>query len=269
MIARILPLLNKLLPTGLAFKGLQKLDPRIGKFITGSMAAGYTIDQSLDFLRNKFQKGEEGEGNNLRPDERAAKREVQNSKEIPNFLQTAAAVGGGLGAGALGMMGSGEEEQTQPAQPAGFKPPQASEPNANLLPLTGVAKPKGVPPQQPAPQQQQAQPKTFSNGTPIPQVIGNLFQNSKEAEDTIKKMISQGVDPQEIIDYFRTGFPDFVEKLEKESGRPFEMILDDYFTKGKGKKSSKNLKSDFEKQYGSKSDVDSAMLASFEKILKM
>jgi hypothetical protein len=128
MINRIQPFLNKLIPTNLAFKGLQKLDPRIGKFLNLAGAA-YGTDVALDFLRDKFDtesskatqqntKSKLGTGQ-LRPDEEAAYQQIANSKQIPNLLmsagKTAAGIAGGaglagLGAQVLGGLSQGQEE---------------------------------------------------------------------------------------------------------------------------------------------------------------
>jgi hypothetical protein len=60
MLNRILPLLNKYIPTALAFQGIQKISPTLKKFATGAVASGYTTDQVIDYLRNRVS-GERNE----------------------------------------------------------------------------------------------------------------------------------------------------------------------------------------------------------------
>ena len=52
---QLLPLLSRFLPAGLAVKGISKVNPRIGSFITNAATAGYTADSIMDFLRDRFQ----------------------------------------------------------------------------------------------------------------------------------------------------------------------------------------------------------------------
>lgn len=102
----ILPLLNKLVPVGLAIKGLEKVDPRYKTFFSGAFSAGYGADQAMEYLQNKItgnndeqQRLERGKAQGtLRPDEAAGLAQVKQSENIKNLIQT----GAGLGAGALG-----------------------------------------------------------------------------------------------------------------------------------------------------------------------
>ncbi len=120
MLQRILPLLNRLLPVGLAYKGLQKIDPRIGKFLVTSAAGGIAMETSLDYLRQKFGAETDDEkllqqrksSGQIRPDEEAAQRQIQNSKQIPNAIGQAASLATGLGTGAISSA-IGDEEQAQ------------------------------------------------------------------------------------------------------------------------------------------------------------
>ena len=81
-------------------KGLSKVDPRLGRFLAGATAAGYGIESAMDFIRDEIG-GEEEEEPGLRPDERAAKARVRQSKQ-PQRL-----IGGALKAGAAGALGGG------------------------------------------------------------------------------------------------------------------------------------------------------------------
>lgn len=107
MINRILPLLNKLLPNDIAFKGLQKLDPRIGRFLNIAGAA-YGADAALDFLRNKFQGSPQVDQSQMRPEEQAAQAQIANSRQLPNFIMgTAKGIAGGAGLAGLGAQALG------------------------------------------------------------------------------------------------------------------------------------------------------------------
>lgn len=106
MINKILPLLNRLVPPAMAFKGLQKIDPRIGKFLTNSVSYGYGLDQSLDYLRNRFSPEEEPRTGNLNPQEKAGKRIVEQSQLPGKVAKNAAQLGiaAGVGTGAIPMV---------------------------------------------------------------------------------------------------------------------------------------------------------------------
>ncbi len=68
-IKRILPLLNKAVPTALAAKGLSKIDPRLGEFFKLLFSNGYNIDQGVDFLREKIGDQKPVEQTNAPPQE--------------------------------------------------------------------------------------------------------------------------------------------------------------------------------------------------------
>lgn len=53
ILGRIAPFLNRMIPADLAIKGLTKINPQLGKFIGGAMAAGYTAENALDIVREK------------------------------------------------------------------------------------------------------------------------------------------------------------------------------------------------------------------------
>jgi hypothetical protein len=54
---RVLPMLSKYIPQELAIKGLNKIDPRFGKFVNKAMSGGQTFDSIRDFLEEKAQEG--------------------------------------------------------------------------------------------------------------------------------------------------------------------------------------------------------------------
>ena len=117
MINKIVPFLSKYLPAGLAVKGISKINPKLGDFITTAASAGYASDSILDFLRDKIEpqgiKQERQRLQNtsdLRPDEMGNLQKLNDqgySKTIPSAI--------GLGAGALASMGGNIPNQ-QPNQ---------------------------------------------------------------------------------------------------------------------------------------------------------
>ncbi len=125
MLNKILPLLNKALPVGLAIKGLGKIDPRLSNFASGAFGAGYTADQVIDFLRTSFENpGEKGVRKGLdqraaqgtaRPDELAAKKRIGQTDLPYDLLKGGAALAGGLGA--IQGLGAGEQNN-QGKQPS-------------------------------------------------------------------------------------------------------------------------------------------------------
>lgn len=131
MINKILPFLNRLLPTKLAYDALQKANPKLKKFATNAIASGYTIDQTMDFLRDRFMPEENGEGFGNRPDEKAAARQVENSKQVPKAIQAGATLAGGAlgglaGLASMGMEGSNQEEAQNPMAGAQQVPSQSA-----------------------------------------------------------------------------------------------------------------------------------------------
>lgn len=112
----ILPLLNKLVPVGLALKGLEKIDPRLKTFFSGAFAAGYGADEAMNFLRSKFESPEserleEGaKKGSLRPDEAAGLQAVRKSKNVSENIQKGVALGAGA-AGGIASLLSGKGSQ--------------------------------------------------------------------------------------------------------------------------------------------------------------
>ncbi len=50
---RISPLLNKFIPNEMALKGLEKVDPRFGKFIKGAISKGHSVEEVRDFIQEQ------------------------------------------------------------------------------------------------------------------------------------------------------------------------------------------------------------------------
>lgn len=135
MISRLLPLLSTLIPGNIASKALSKINPNIANFFQGAALGGYGIDESLDFLREKFEnpstrqeknrlKKGEAQGT-LRPDEKSSLQTINQSQNIPNAIESLIK-GGGRALGGLTGVSLGRE-QPQPQNPP-QSPPQERRP---------------------------------------------------------------------------------------------------------------------------------------------
>ena len=80
-VGKVAPFLSKYIPEQLAIKGLSKVSPKLGKFITGSMNQGFTFDAIKDFIGEKI----EGESMQEPPQENRSIIE-QYSPELHQFL---------------------------------------------------------------------------------------------------------------------------------------------------------------------------------------
>lgn len=59
MIPAVSALINQHVPENLSSKGLEKIDPRFKKFISGALDQGYSYDDVRNFLGEKVQKSQE------------------------------------------------------------------------------------------------------------------------------------------------------------------------------------------------------------------
>lgn len=57
--SKIAPFLNQYIPEDLAFKGINKVMPAIGKFLKDGMGQGLSLKSGLDYLKSEFSKEEE------------------------------------------------------------------------------------------------------------------------------------------------------------------------------------------------------------------
>ena len=82
-LGKVLPavgaLINQYVPENIAMAGLNKIDPRFGKFLQGAMAEGYSFDELRQFLGDKIQKTQE----QAKPDKNIIEKE---SPELHQFL---------------------------------------------------------------------------------------------------------------------------------------------------------------------------------------
>lgn len=53
ILSKIIPFLSKHIPTALAIKGIQRVAPKIGKFLQASMNQGHPIEEVFTFLKDK------------------------------------------------------------------------------------------------------------------------------------------------------------------------------------------------------------------------
>jgi len=99
MLDKILALTNRFVPLSIAWKGLQKSNPKVKTFMAGAVAAGYPAQDVLSFLRDKAEGAagdlEEDSGNTALA--RATKSDINKRKSAIDVGVSAAGVGiGGL-----------------------------------------------------------------------------------------------------------------------------------------------------------------------------
>src|SRR5580658_348526 len=59
LLSRILPFLNQHIPEDLIRKGLNKINPAIGNFVSSALNSGHNIDEVKDFITEKLNPQEE------------------------------------------------------------------------------------------------------------------------------------------------------------------------------------------------------------------
>ncbi len=125
----------KYLPASLGVKLLEKFNPKFKNYFTTAAAYGYDANRALDYLKERFEneagksfKGQLAQGERqgtLRPDEKVAKSQLENSEIPGRVARTAAAFGGAALAGGLpagiaagASQAAGDTQQNQaPQQP--------------------------------------------------------------------------------------------------------------------------------------------------------
>lgn len=136
MVDKILAILNKTLPIGIALKSISKINPRLQSFIKGSLAAGYGGNEILSYLKNQISSPQEALGRTPRPDEEAIQN-INAKSEMPlNLAKGAATAGLALGGGALasalpaaaGALAGGGGEEEKVSETVTEKPMKAKEP---------------------------------------------------------------------------------------------------------------------------------------------
>lgn len=137
MVDKILAILNKTLPIGIALKSLSRINPRMQSFIKGSLAAGYGGNEILGFLKNQISPPGERLGPTPRPDEEARANIIEKSELPLNLAKGAATAGLALGGGALasalpaavGAVVDGGQEEEKVSETVTEKPMKAKEPS--------------------------------------------------------------------------------------------------------------------------------------------
>ncbi len=99
--SRVLPFLNKYIPEDLAIKGLNKIDPRFGKFINKALSSGQSFDNVKNFISEKIEDTQKKEVEKTRAKDQRNIIE-QYSPELHDFLKNQISAGRpALEAGAL------------------------------------------------------------------------------------------------------------------------------------------------------------------------
>ncbi len=240
MISRILPFLNKIVPLGLAAKGLEKVNPKMKSFFSGALAAGYTADQAMDFLRDQFSSGEQSQDGSLRPDELAGlnrrKQEEAPSRVAQGIAATGAGALGGLGAAALTGLGQQATQQAQNAQP------QLTQQQTPSSPPPASAAPQQPPPSPQSPQPAQPQQQAQSPGQQPVQGATAAFmqflQKHPELGNFITKEIQSGLTPVDAALNAKgeKKLKSIIDNIESSIGEPLENIIAQLFNMNMGQK---------------------------------
>lgn len=203
MIDRILPLLNKFVPIGIAVKGLEKVSPKLKSFLGGATAAGYSANEAIDFLRDQFSRPHMKQpGSGARPDEQAAFNRRQHEEAPQRAAQGVASIGaaglGGLGAAALTGAGQIANQVTSNQQP----------------------------------DQSSQQPGGFLE----------FIKQNPELGSYIDSLIQQGIDPIQAASQAKKHrkFSPLVQSIESQMGQSFEDLIAQLF---QGSQGSQNQRS--------------------------
>lgn len=87
LLSRIVPLLSNLIPANLAAKGLSKVSPGLSKFFKGLTSTGYTINEGLDYLRNKINPEQNESQQNETQSPQRDPRDYINENGFPRLNQ--------------------------------------------------------------------------------------------------------------------------------------------------------------------------------------
>lgn len=233
MMDRVLPLLNKLVPVGLAVKGLERINPKIKSFFGGAIAAGYSADQAMDFLRENLSGSQMNQPSaGSRPDEQAAFNRRQQ-EELPGRVAQGV---GALGAGAIGGLG------------------------ASALTSAGEAIGNAATPQQ---ENQSQQPGGFLE----------FIKQNPELGSYLDSLMQTGMSPGQAATEARKKrkFLPIIEKIEKQIGQSFEDLLGQLF-QGSERPSDQRSQGRTTNQASQGSDQsggDSELISALQQILKM
>lgn len=105
-IKKLAPFLDEFLPEDYAVRGIEKISPKIGKFLKNGMQKGLPIAGGLDFLRRGLGRAQEPIDKSKSPHEQATQRmksQAENENElIKGAGSLALGAAGGLAGGAVG-----------------------------------------------------------------------------------------------------------------------------------------------------------------------
>lgn len=232
----MIPQISKALSSGFTSKQvidfIMKKFPEHAEKIQSAMTAGFTIDQILRFLSKGSKEKIEPDVPRGTPYSQMRNRQVQEKESRENKA---------LGVGALAAtslaapMATAALQRAIPSNllqtvasslPLGQSPlPSATIPATNTLPMPPINQPQQPPgnlspqsmPQEPIP----AQPQ-------IKTINANQLFNNNQSKEKIDQLIKAGNGPLEVSGYFKKFHPDIVKKIEKESGMPFQKVVDEY-----------------------------------------
>jgi len=87
VIKRVLPFLNKFIPQDMAIKGISKINPTLGKFISTSINQGHAVDDVFSYIKNKAT-ANAGEAQAMEQEELYnQKQQAKKPKENRNVIQ--------------------------------------------------------------------------------------------------------------------------------------------------------------------------------------
>lgn len=129
LIARALPFFNKFIPAGIAVKGLSKIDPRLSAFAQNSLAAGYTAENVIDYLRDRMSpEGDKMESQRLETGASRGNLTSQEEAALGKRRQEGGLgkmIGAGVGlATGLGSLAGSQEQPTPPPFRGNPTPPE-------------------------------------------------------------------------------------------------------------------------------------------------
>jgi hypothetical protein len=85
--SRIAPFLSEYIPEHLAIKGLSKIDPRLGKFISKSMSDGFDFKEVRQFIGEKVQEHEQSQAAKMAESPKQNRNIIeQYSPELHQFI---------------------------------------------------------------------------------------------------------------------------------------------------------------------------------------
>jgi hypothetical protein len=235
LLSRAMPFLNKALPMGIASQGLSKIDPRIKNFIQSSLAAGYTMDTVLDFVRDKFQ-GEKSKqiksslqqresSRQARPDEKAALSRIRQSSEPGDILQAGAGLVSGLGAGYFGA-DEGQDQQMQSVYPSEISEEQDQQRMIGQRPqMQQLEGPE--PESQPSPPEGPISMPSKGQKPMVGNILNLLDSYDPVLADVVRSQMSQGADPVELTKFLKhpKKFKNPIDMIEKDTAQSFEKLL--------------------------------------------